>query len=244
MMKTEREVGIDLIQLALALLNNIKYIIAVALVMGMIGCAVSATLITPIYQASAKMIVNTRYDENQIVTNDQLNSAKSLVDTYAVIIRSRDVLNIVINDLELEESYNQLLNCVSVKAVNNTQIMQVVVQHKDREVALAIAGKILEIAPDVIVETVEAGSVKPVEQEYADSKPISPNILKNTALMALVGFVLTCAVIVVVFLTDNTYKSDLDIQNDLELPVLGVLPTVESCKSRHYKYGYSRKGSK
>ena len=109
--------------------------------------------------------------------------------------------------------------------------------------ALAIATKILEIAPSVIVETVEAGSVKPVEQAYAGLQPVSPSILKNTAIMAMLGFVLSCGVILVVYLTDNTYKTDMDIQRDFETPVLGVIPAVESCKSNK-KYGYSAKERK
>lgn len=234
---------IDLLQLARMLLENVKYIMIATVIMGVIGFVGSKVLVTPIYEASAKMIVNTRHDDNQNVTNDQLNSAKNLVDTYAIIIRSRDVLNRVSDELNLSESYGQLASCVSVHAVNNTQVMQVKVQHENRETALAIAAKILEVAPSVIVETVEAGSVKPVEQAYAGTGTISPSAVKNGVLLAAVGFILSCCVVVIVFLSDNTYKTDLDIQNELELPVLGVIPTIESCGGRtKYKKGYPAQG--
>lgn len=204
MKREEREVEIDLLQLAAALWTNAKYIILSTFVAGLIALIVSATLLTPIYQASAKMIVNTHKDDSQNVTNDQLNSAKNLVDTYAIIIRSRDVLNQVISDLGLSESYSQLSSCVSVKAVNDTQVMEIIVQHKDWNTAYQVASKIMEITPDIIVETVEAGSVKPVEQVYASTNPVSPNIVKNTVLFAFLAFVLSCVVIVVVSLMDNT----------------------------------------
>jgi len=234
---------IDLLQMAKMLLENAKYILIATVIMGVLGFVGSKFLVTPIYQASAKMIVNTRHDDNQNVTNDQLNSAKNLVDTYAIIIRSRDVLNKVSAELDLTESYKQLASAVSVQAVNNTQVMQVKVQHENRQTALAIAAKILEIAPGVIVETVEAGSVKPVEQAYAGTEPVSPSAAKNAVLLAAVGFILTCCVIAIVYLSDNTYKTDLDIQNELELPVLGVIPTVESCGGRtKYKHGYPAQG--
>lgn len=243
MRKEKREIEIDLLEILRVLWDNLKYIVLVSLVLGIIGFVASKTLLTPIYEASAKMIVNTRYDENQTVTNDQLTSAKKLVDTYAIIIRSRDVLNQVSADLELEESYYQLQKCVSVHSVNNTPVMQIVVQHENRETALRITAKILEIAPDIIIETVEAGSVKPVEQAYAGDSPVSPNVFKNTVLLALLGFVVSCLVIVVIFLSDNTYKSDLDIHNDLGLPVLGVIPTVDSCNG-HTRYGHKTKERK
>lgn len=229
MKREEREVEIDLQQLIVALWTNAKYIILSTFVVGLIALFVSATLLTPIYEASAKMIVNTHKDGSQNVTNDQLNSAKNLVDTYAIIIRSRDVLNRVISDLGLTENYRQLSDCVSVNAVNDTQVMEIVVHHKDWNTAYSIAEKIMEITPDIIVETVEAGSVKPVEQVYASTSPVSPSIVKNTILFAFLGFVISCVVVILFFLLDNTYKTEMDIQNHLDLPVLGVIPAIESC---------------
>lgn len=243
MNKEEYTTKIDLLQIARMLLENLKYIAIATVLLGVIGYFGSKFFMTPVYQASAKMIVNTRHDQEQNVTNDQLNSAKNLVDTYAIIIRSRDVLNQVISELNLTQSYGQLASRVSVNAVNNTQVMQVVVQHENRDTALAIAAKILEIAPEIIVDTVEAGSVKPVEKAFAGKSPVSPNPVKNAILLAMAGFIFACCIVVIVYLSDNTYKTDLDIQGDLELPVLGVIPTVESCDSHtKYKQGYPAKG--
>ena len=226
---------IDLMQIVRALLGNLKYIVLVTVLFGVLGYFGSKMLVTPIYEAGAKMIVNTRKDENQNVTNDQINSAKNLVNTYAVIIRSRDVLNQVITDLNLPETYSHLASCISVRAVNETQVMQITVQHPNRDTALAVASKLLEVAPGAIVEKVEAGSVKTVEQAYAGNAPVSTSALHNAVLAAMAGFILVCVVIVIVSLADNTYKTDMDIQRDLGLPVLGVIPVVEDNEKRGYK---------
>ena len=242
-MNKEQTVEIDLLQVVRSLLDNVRYIILATVIFGLMGFAGSTLFLRPTYEATAKMIVNTPKNENQVITSDQLNSAKNLVDTYAIIICSRDVLNQVIVQLNLPENYNELLNCVSVHAVNDTQIMEVVVRHENPAVACAVAEKILELTPDVIVEAVDAGSVKTVEQAYVDPDPVSPGIVKNAVLTAFGGFLLACAIIVVVFVADNTYKTDMDLQNDIDAPVLGVIPAAESCgvKSK-YKYGYTAKG--
>lgn len=232
-----REIEIDLVQLIRALWQKAIYIVIVAVIFGILGMVASATLITPIYEASGKMIVNTRKDESTNISNDQLNSAKSLVETYAIVIRSRDVVNQVISELDLDITYGQLVDCISVKAVNETQIMRIVVQHTDQSLALAVAEKILDIVPDIIIDKVAAGSVRQVEQVYCSAAPVSPNNIKNAMLAAVIGFALACGVVVVLFLADNTYKSDIEIQNDLGALVLGVIPTMESCR-RHKKYGY------
>lgn len=243
MNKEERGIEINLLQLVKRLFENAKYIILVTCIFGILGYVGSTMFMTPVYQAGAKMIVNSRKDQNENMTNDQYNAAKNLVETYAVIIRGRDVLNQVKAELNLQESYEQLAGAITVKSVNNTPIMQINVRHSNRDTALSITAKLLEIAPKVLVETAEAGSVKPVEQAYAAPNPVSPSVLRNTVLMAFLGCAFTCLIILVLMLTDNTYKTDLDIQRDLGLPVLGVIPAFESCKghSGHHK---TKKGEK
>lgn len=243
MNKEEQGIEIDLMQIVKALLSNLKYIVVVTLLFGVLGYLGNTMLVTPIYEAGAKMIVNTRKDDNQNVTNDQINSAKNLVSTYAVIIRSRDVLNQVITDLKLSETYGKLAGCISVKAVNETQVMQITVQHPNRDTALAVAAKLLEVVPSAIVERVEAGSVKTVEQAYAGTDPVSAGALYHAVLAAMAGFILVCAAVVIISLTDNTYKTDMDIQRDLGLPVLGVIPDAEDTKKRgHKKKGVEERG--
>lgn len=243
MNKEEQGMEIDLMQIIRTLLGNLKYIILVTVLFGVLGYAGSTMLVTPIYEAGAKMIVNTRKDESQNVTNDQINSAKNLVDTYAIIIRSRDVLNQVITELNLPDTYGQLASCISVKAVNDTQVMQITVQHANRDTALAVASKLLEVVPGAIVERVEAGSVKTVEQAYASNEPVSHSNLYNAVLAAMAGFILVCAAIVIISLADNTYKTDMDIQRDLGVPVLGVIPAVEDNKKlRTKKKGVEDRG--
>ena len=227
MNREETGIQIDLMQLIRVLLRNLKYVILVTVLAGILGYIGNSMLVTPIYEAGAKMIVNTRKDDTQNVTNDQINSAKNLVETYSLIIRSRDVLNQVISDLNLSESYGQLSGRVKVTPVNETTVIQITVQHTSRETALAVASKIVEIAPDAILEKVVAGSVRTVEQPYVGDHPVSDGPLYNAVLAAMVGFILVCGVIVVVYMADNTYKNEMDIQRDLNFPLLGVIPTAE-----------------
>lgn len=237
MNREEREIEIDVIQLVKALWEKAIYIVLITIIFGLLGYLGSTLLLTPVYEASGKLIVNTRNPEDK-VSNDQLNSAKNLVDTYAIIIRDRGVLDRVISELNLPMTYEQVANSISVKAVNNTQIMKISVRHEERTVALLITQKVMEIAPNVIVETVGAGSVNPIGQAYANANPVAPSNVKNAVIVAFIGLILTSAVVIVAFLMDDTYKSDMDIQNDLDIIVLGVIPKLECCGK---KYGYASK---
>ena len=236
----EREIELDLMQLFKAILAKAKYIILVSVIFGMCGFAGSKLLLDPVYEAGTKMIVIAQNNPED-VSNDRLNSAKSLVDTYAIIVRSRSVLNQIKEELNLQMTYEQMVSCISVKSVNKTEVMQVVVRHEDLNLAFAIAQKIEQLAPAAIDMVYGVGSVKITEPSYAKPYHVSPNNKSNAILAALIGFALSCSVVVVLFLMDNTYKTDAEIEEELNMPVLGVIPKVECCGkySRYgYRYGY------
>lgn len=240
MNQENREIELDLMQLFKAILAKAKYIVLVSVIFGMCGFAGSKLLLKPVYEAGNKMIVIAQNNPED-VSNDRLNSAKSLVDTYAIIVRSRDVLNPIKEELNLQMTYEQLASCITVKSVNKTEVMQVIVRHNDLNLAFAVAQKIEQFAPAAIDEIYGVGSVKITEPSYSKPYHVSPNNTSNAILAALIGFGLSCGVVVILFLLDNTYKSDADIQEDLNMPVLGVIPKVECCGkySRYgYRYGY------
>lgn len=241
MNQEKHEIEIDFLQLFKAIWSKAKYIILVTVIFGMCGFAGSKIFLERVYEAGTKMIVITQNNTTEDVSNDRLNSAKSLVDTYSIIIRGRSVLNQILEELDLPMSYEQLRSCVSVKSVNKTEVMQISVTHNDQNLALRIAQEIEKIAPDAIDMTYGVGAARITENAYVKPYPVGPNNKSNGIMAAFVGFALSCGLVVFLFLMDNTYKSDANVQDDLDLPVLGVIPKIECCGkySRYgYKYGY------
>lgn len=128
-MKEEYET-IDLRELFLLVKKNILMILAVTIASAVVGFLISAFLLSPQYEASATLIVNSREDQTAqtTITNDQITSATKLVDTYSVILTSDTVLDKAIADLELTLDYEELLDKVTVESVNGTQVMKISVQ--------------------------------------------------------------------------------------------------------------------
>ena len=103
-MEMEEEV-IDLSELLRLLWSHVLQIVAVGLVAAVISFLVCTFALTPRYQASVNMIVNTRQDSTTTVSTDNITSAKNMIDTYAVIIKSNLVLNDVIQRLEIGRAH-------------------------------------------------------------------------------------------------------------------------------------------
>ena len=226
-MDNEENEVIDLTEILSAVRQHLLELIFVTLVAALVGFTASKFLMTPKYDSSARMIVNTRQDVNANVTSDQINSATKLVSTYSIIIKSDTVLQQVIDNLGLNLTYAQLNKRVTVAAVDDTQVMKITVQSDSPEWARQVCEQIITVAPDVIKEAVEAGSVKVISNASLATEPVSPNIKKNTMLAAAVGFVLVIGIIVLQVLLDNKINTEEDVTKYLDMTVLGVIPQYD-----------------
>lgn len=224
------EMVIDLLQIAYILWKNIVWILLAAVLCADLGFAVAAFGISPTYSASADMIVNNKQSaatQTGDVTSSDLNASSNLVNTYSVILKSHTVLGQVIDELDLHYSYEQLADMISVSTVNNTQVMRITVRCGDSGTALKIVSKLVEIAPDVIVDKAEVGSVKTVDDPWTSGRIVAPNKKRYAMMGFMAGFAVMCAIFILRELLNNTYKTEADLAKDLGLPVLGVIPLEE-----------------
>lgn len=230
-MENEGYETIDLLEVLNAVRQHLLAVILTTVILAGVGFGVSKFLITPQYEASALMIVNTRQDTTSNVTSDQINSATKLVSTYSIIIKSDTVLQQVIDNLGLSLTYEKLAERVTVSAVDDTQVMKVTVKSDNPEWARQVCEQITVVSPDVILESVEAGSVK-VISSAVNPTPVSPNVGRNTMLGGVLGLVISVGIILLAVLLDNKIHTEDDIAKYLDLAVVGVIPEYQGGKRK------------
>ncbi len=196
----------------------------------------SKIFVTPLYRASAQMFVDTRKVSSEgkdtYINQTQIAAAKELASTYVHIIKTNTVLNKVIEELDLDMNHNQLKNKISAEVVDETQLLKIYVTHADKKTALEIAEKLVEIAPDMVNEKVDSGKLISIDDPEVSSSPVSPNVTQNTLIGFIAGFVLLYIFFLVRRLLDNKFKSAESIQKILDLPVLGVIPSLDKVSSK------------
>lgn len=84
----------------------------------------------------------------------------------------------------------------------------------------------MEQAPDIIIQTVKAGSVEVISQPKAGENPVSPRKMMNTAIAGMLGLVFGLGVVFLRSMLNNKFMTDTDINKKLGLTVLGVIPQV------------------
>ena len=91
--------------------------------------------VTPLYESSAVFYVNNNAlsvgDASFSLTTGDISAAKSLVDSYIVILNTRTTLNDVIDYADVDRSYEELKGMISAAAVNDTEIFEIVITSAD-----------------------------------------------------------------------------------------------------------------
>lgn len=185
---------------------------------------ITTFFLAPRYQADATLIVNSRREYADYLTNDQITSSEKLTNTYAEIIKGRSVLIPVITNLNLDMSFEQLQRKVTATPVNNTVMVKICVEDESVERAEAVLKEILIVAPEIIIDAVEAGSVKTVEDAFGKSTPVFPNKALFVMIAACLGVIFVLVFEGLKVFLDTTYKNEREIEEDLELSVIGVIP--------------------
>jgi capsular polysaccharide biosynthesis protein len=125
------ESEIDLLDLAKVVLRRAWLIVIAAILAAAIAFGYTYCYVTPLYTASAMMYVNnsgiTVGGTSFSISGSEISAAKTLVDTYSVILKTRTTLEDVIEIDDLDYTYEELYSMVSSEAVNDTEIFQITV---------------------------------------------------------------------------------------------------------------------
>lgn len=206
------------------------HIILISVIFSLLSFIFTKVLIDPVYESSATVIVNNRKDEGQSITSDEINSARNLASVYGIVIKSNAVMEPVVEAVNADITMDALTKKVSVSSVDNTQVIKISVKDTDPNLAREYTNEIIKVAPDIIVDMVEAGSVKVVSYPQTPTSPISPNTKMNVLVAGMLGFMVSVGFVFMRFLMDKTFRSPDSVEASLDIPVLGVIPNVESVK--------------
>ena len=213
---------IDLKEVFFVLLNGWK-VILLALLLGAAAFGAYHTfLIKPSYQADATMYIT---NTDSVISFSDLQLSSALTDDYAKILKSRTVLNRVIDELQLEMNYKQLASLIRVENPDSTHILSLYVTCGDLELSRNIVNALLNIGIDQIYQIVGTNQPTVIDYSVAEAvQDVTPGIKKYILMGGMLGAVLACAVLVVRMLMNTTIRTEGDVEKYLQLPILAAVP--------------------
>ena len=246
----QEEYEIDLLKLAKALWHHAWLLVIAMVVCGALAFGYARFMITPLYEASSMLYVNNNSvslgSTKVSISSGDLSAASGLIDTYSVILTSRNTLESVIDKAELPYSYEELKPMISAGSVNNTGVLRITTTNDSPAVATAITNALTDVVAERIVSIVEGSSVEVVDYAVVPKEAASPDIMRYTLIGLLLGLVLSAAFVVLRTLMDSTIRSeDFLLENYKDIPVLTNVPDLNTDdKGGYYYYGSQSKAKR
>ncbi|HET8291973.1 TPA: capsular biosynthesis protein CpsC [Streptococcus pneumoniae] len=230
-MKEQNTIEIDVFQLFKTLWKRKLMILIVALVTGAGAFAYITFIVKPEYTSTTRIyVVNRDQGDKPGLTNQDLQAGSYLVKDYREIILSQNVLEKVATNLKLDMPTKTLASKVKVTVPTDTRIVSISVKDKQPEEASRIANSLREVAAEKIVAVTRVSDVTTLEEARPATTPSSPNVRRNSLFGFLGGAVVTVIAVLLIELLDTRVKRPEDVEDVLQIPLLGVVPDLNKMK--------------
>ena len=220
---------IDILHILKVVLRHFWLILLVGLLTGIVALGYARIMVTPTYASSIQLYVNNQYPDSPGFSSSQITAGRELVDTYLVVLESRNVLEDVLEMTKLNYTYNQLKGMVSAAAVNETEVFTVTVTDTNPEHAHKLADALANILPDKIAAVVDGSSVRVVDYPVRSDTPVGPNYSRYAMIGMLVGLLVSLSAVVVSMVMDTRIHSEEYLTATYKnVPLLALIPSADS----------------
>ncbi|MBI0577966.1 capsular biosynthesis protein [Neobacillus cucumis] len=226
------EETISLKELLETLKKRIILIVSITLIAAIASGVVSYFYLTPIYQASTQILVNQTKDKNSLYNSNEVQTNLQLINTYNVIIKSPAILDKVAEELNSGITATQISNEITVANENESQVVNLTVQDPNAQQAADIANTTAKVFQKEIKKIMNVDNVSILSKATVSENPspVKPRPLLNIAIAIVVGLMAGVGLSFLLEYFNNTIKNEQDVEKLLELPILGVIATIDDQK--------------
>ena len=222
------EETISLQDLFKTLKKRMLLIILLTIIAVTISGLISFLLLTPIYQSSTQILVNQEKSDVTSFNAQDIQTNLQLINTYNVIIKSPAILSKVIEQLDLNTTPSALNSQITVNNEQNSQVVNISVQDANPSVAVDIANTTANVFQSEIVKLMKVDNVSILTPAILaeNPAPVKPDPILNMAIAAVIGLMLGVGIAFLLEYLDTTVKTEQDVEELLNLPILGLISPI------------------
>jgi capsular polysaccharide biosynthesis protein len=218
--QNQNEMEFDLLQLFGHLLKRAWIIVLVMVVFAVAAYGISKKNEVPRYTASCRVFVYSQ--EDGIGYNDALYALYLRKDCQ-VILTGQNVAAEIVNNLGLNISPSAISGGIRVAAEDDTHVLELSYTDTNPKRAAAILNELCEVGGKEVQRHMEKTSFTVMYYADVPTAPTAGTATRDTVLGAAVGMVLAAAVLVVLYLLDDTIRSEDDVERYLGLSTLTAI---------------------
>lgn len=200
-----------------------RFILVVFFVIfGILGCwYYTKNVQVPKYKSQTSLVL---VSANKEITSSDVSLNKNLVSTYREIIKSRKIIEKVINNLKLKMSIEELNRMISVKSTDDTELIIISVISEDKNLSCNIANEIARVFINEVPNYYKIENINILDKAVVATRPYNVNIIKQYIVGVGGGFLLGSLIIFTIFYFDDSIKKPEDIEEKIGLSVLSTVP--------------------
>ena len=212
-----------------SLKNNLRLILISTLSVTLVSAIITFFFIPPEYEASTKVYIGKERFKNvsTTYTNEEINMYQRLIKTYSELVKTKDLVRKSISNVGQDISVNEVLSKLQAISIADTQILQIKYVSDSREEAYDMVYGITEEFMKLSKKLYPKGNVHIIQQPIVPEVPVGPNKKMNVAIGALLGMMIGLGVTFLKEFINNTYSNKEEVERDLEIPCIGVIPKID-----------------
>lgn len=212
------------------------YVFLITIIIGVIGFVYSYFLVTPVYQAATTLVLvqsedTKTSDSTQSITQTDLTLNQKLVSTYRELIKSKNIIRQVIDNLKIDMGEEELRKNITVSSFKDTELIEIKVKHQDPKMSTRIANEIVTVFGKEVVKIFNINNVSIVDTAEVPTVPANINHPRTVVIFSGIGFILSIIIFILVDIFDTTIKSREMVEEVFDLPVLATIPFYEGEKN-------------
>ncbi|MDK9869831.1 YveK family protein [Staphylococcus equorum] len=216
------ESTLDLTKILRILKNNLKLLIILPLICLLISAIVTLFFLDEEYQATTQVLVNQKESDSQMMAQE-VQSNIQLVNTYSEIVKSPRILDKASKELDRKYSTSELSSMLTVTNQAESQLLNIDVVSKSGKDSEVVANKIAEVFSDEVPDIMNVDNVSILSTADDTTKQVAPKTMINLVMGVVIGLIIALIIIFIKEIFDKRIKSEKDVENELELPVLGSI---------------------
>ena len=225
------------------LLHRIAFIIAAAVIMGLLFFLYSSIIVKPMYSTSAMIFVQ-NYDKAKTSNQDSTkptdaqngsnsnssNNAQAKKIFSSDISGSNSLAGICVTLFQNSDEITALYDgcSVTMEVNENTFYITITVNGNDPQKCANVANQISEKCIEVYSKHFDYGQIGIIRTAKEPGAPISPDKMRSALIGAAIGLILACVISILLELVDTTIKPDEDLSEIYKVPVFAEIPDFET----------------
>lgn len=215
-----------LLELLTLLRKHLKLVIMLPIVCMVAMGLASVLMMSDTYTATTDIYVlaSSEGSNSSSALSSDLSASQMLTNDVATLLQSDRVMSDAADQLGLPNlrGYN-----ITVTSESTTRVITLQVTSSDAQGSANVANALADCVSNVAQEVMNVESVNVIDEAPTPEAPSGPNRMLYVVVAAMAGLFAAVAIVVLMDVIDTRVRSAEDVEELLELPVIGRIPEMK-----------------